>query len=83
MLSALSAACAKEPSRTVHADVVTYGREFQTKLAGEMEAAVKEKPVCPRDGAGDYCLAWPRAIIDYGHSRDQTRAIVGPKTPEI
>ena len=75
-LMILLTACAggnSDPPAVVVPSIPHYSAEFQTKLAGEMEA--DSRVPCPPDILVPECSAWKRGIIDYGHLRAQIRAL--------
>jgi len=78
-LAVLLVACAREGADAplvVAPDLAQYSQAFQSQLADEIEA--QTNIACPRDIIVPNCSAWLRAVVDYGHMREQSRAALSP-----
>ena len=53
--------------------VVPYSNNVQNKVAEEMDLM---GPACPRDAVFGGCSGAKRFIMDYGHMRNQVRALL-------
>lgn len=75
LLTSCGATVSSPPPVVITPDVVPYSQEFQAQLADELEA--EHRPTCPPDILVPNCVAWVRAVADYGRMREQARAAKG------
>ena len=66
--------CETLGSSRVLPPLATYSTEFQNQMADEIEAA---SAACPPLDLIPGCVAWKRAVIDYGDLRRGVRALGG------
>ena len=70
----LLSGCETVGSSRVLPTLAEYSPAFQSQMADEMEAA---PAACPPIDLVPGCVAWKRAVIDYGDLRRGTRALGG------